>query len=414
MSIARGTGVIGALSLLAACGDGGGGVSIDATAGGADALADAAATSAEVAGSADTSAEVRAVEYVILPAAARIPLGRAVQYEAYASDGDRGNPVTLVGAWTIDPSELGMIAAPSLDRGAVFTAAKLGRARIAVTLPTGARADTTAEVVEDPITAIAVTAPDQRSVVRGARLAYQARASYQSGMVVDVTAQAIWRAADAKVATISNRLGERGTATATGPGATTIVAAFAGTEGTATLAVDDSPVPLQVVVSPAAARAGVLQAFKFSAELVYPAGTRQDVTGTAVWSSSDTTVAAVAPTGRGACNAGGMVTISATFMGATGTAKLTCEDAGPAVNGLQISPADHRAKVGDVIEYEVVATFSDGTSRDVSVETDFSSSVREVATFGTSAATARGPGQTTITARYRAVTTTTNLFVTAP
>jgi len=135
--------------------------------------------------------------------------------------------------------------------------------------------------------------------------------------------------------------------------------------------------------------------------------TTQNLTDDVVWASSAPGVASVSDVagskGRAQGLAVGTATIRATFGGVSGTALLTVT--APVAQSLAIAPASVNLTVGESKNLVATATFSDGTTQNVTAATAWTSSATAIATVGDSAAdkgkvTGVANGNATITALY--------------
>jgi hypothetical protein len=161
---------------------------------------------------------------------------------------------------------------------------------------------------------------------------------------------------------------------------------------------------------------GVVQPFQATA--IFSDFTSRNVTAMALWSSSNGMVAQVSNAGgsRGQATglSAGSAGISATFMGVAGSSTLTVTSA--TVKAIQVSPAMVSTPVGISVRFTATALLSDGTSRDVTGTSTWTSSdatVVGVSNVGGSRglATAIKPGTATITATAGGVSGTATYTV---
>lgn len=123
-------------------------------------------------------------------------------------------------------------------------------------------------------------------------------------------------------------------------------------------------------------------AVQYTATAFYSDGSSSDVTSSAAWSSSDTTIAAVAAsTGLAMPLKQGVTVISAALDGKTAGAALVVD--APIVTGVALSPnplsIDFVCSPGKMT---ATASYSDGTTTDVSAQAVWTSSDTSVATAG--------------------------------
>lgn len=165
------------------------------------------------------------------------------------------------------------------------------------------------------LTAISITGriPDI-----GTTTQFNAFAVYSDGTSKEVTNIAVWRSSNTAAATVNS-----GQVRGVAAGETDISATYQNVTGTLPIkigAVAGPPAPTPAVydVSVAGPAPAIGATTRLFATATFSGGTGQDVTGLAVWRSSNTSVATVsagAMTGVGA----GQVNISATYQGVTGT-----------------------------------------------------------------------------------------------
>jgi hypothetical protein len=129
------------------------------------------------------------------------------------------------------------------------------------------------------------------------------------------------------VATISNAAGTNGLATSVGTGQTTITATLGSITGSTALTV--SAVALSsIALSPLNSSIALGTTQQFTAIGTYTDGSTQDLSSSAVWSSSDTTIFTVNTTGLVISVATGTATITATANGVSGSTNLTVTPVG--------------------------------------------------------------------------------------
>jgi uncharacterized protein YjdB len=281
----------------------------------------------------------------------------------------------------------------------------------------------TVTVTSATLTGITVN-PPSLDLSAGATGTFTATGSYSDGSTLDITAQVTWTADDAKVAAVSNAGGTSGLVTALGPGVTKVHAQLGGQQGTGLVTV--TAAKGLISVSPVAASRRVGQNLQFSASFIRTDGTSMNVTGMAMWSSSDPMVASLGggmgpgAASRATCQSEGTATISATYMGLSDSTVLTCTPL-PKLVDLQVTPFAADLSVGQSQPFIATALFSDGSTQNVTNQTAWSSSDAMVATVrnmgggggGRGLTTAVGAGTAAITGVYMGLTATASLTVTA-
>lgn len=140
---------------------------------------------------------------------------------------------------------------------------------------------------------------------------------------------------------------------------------------------------------------------QFTATALFFDGTVQDVTSSAVWTSSNEAVATVSNStgthGLATAVDTGTASINADFGGVAGSAALTVRS--PELMSLQVTPANSVIANGTTQAYQVIGLYSDGTTEDLTTQVNWSTDDPSVATidaFGV--ATGVGVGTANVTA----------------
>jgi hypothetical protein len=181
-----------------------------------------------------------------------------------------------------------------------------------------------AAAVAPPVTLQSLRLDGPASLALGATGHYSATAVYSDGSTMDVTGQATWSTRDPNIAAAGNNPGDVQAAAA---GATDVVADFASVEGTAALTVTIA------TLSSIAVTGGVDGPYLIPQQLAaigtYSDGSTQDLTATAVFSTSDATVATMDGSTAGQLDGvgPGSVTITAAVDNVSGSATVTLNNA---------------------------------------------------------------------------------------
>ncbi len=365
----------------------------------------------------------------IQPLSPRIFVGQAVMFTAVArySDGSTQN-INRMAVWT--SSAPGVAAINAFGQALALAE---GTTNITATYM-GFTATTTLTVVNPVLVAIQI-APVNPTIRVGTMQPFSATGIYSDGSSRPLTQLANWTSSNPAVAQITNGGGGgpgggmRGVATAASAGMTTITATYMGVSSTETLTVTN-PVIVSITVAPAADTATVGQTRQFTASAIFDDGTSQDITGQSTWVSSNPAVAQITSGGGGGPGGGmrglataitaGTVTITATYMGVSGTARFTVSAA--VLMSITVSPATAMVGVGATQQFTASAIFSDGSSQTITNAATWTSSnvmVAQVTTGGGPGGGMRGlatglsVGTVTITAAYMGMTGTAMFQVTA-
>jgi uncharacterized protein YjdB len=325
------------------------------------------------------------------------------------SDGTRADLTTQV---TWSSSVPGTV---SIDATGRATTRMQGQAVIRATLG-GVTGTSRVTVTAASLVSISVT-PATSTVMVGGTVVLRAVGNYSDGSTVDLTTSVVWSAAPATVASVSNAAGTAGTVTALAVG-TAIVTAMSGTiSGTAMVTVSAARL-VAIVINPAAASIPVGASVTLSAQGIFSDASVRDLTTQVAWQSSADGVATVAnPPGTAGQVTGvsvGVVTITATLDGVSGTASITVVAA--TLRSIAVTPANATTTVGLRSSYTATGTFSDGTTVDLTTQVTWSTGNATVAAISNTAGAqgqllARAAGTTTVTATLGGVSGSTNVTV---
>lgn len=270
----------------------------------------------------------------------------------------------------------------------IATAVSPGTANISATF-NGVTGSTPLDVTTATISSISVT-PATAELAPNSFVDCTATATLSDGTTQVITNDVTWSSSNPAVAAVDNT----GSVGAVAPGNATISAQFGAVTGTSTILVN--PQLTRIQISPSSASIAAQTGFAFTATGTFADGTTQDLTDFVLWTSSAPSVATIS-----AGDANGLTpgtsTIVALLDGLIGTAQLTVT--GAKTNSIVVTPAAAALELGSSTRFRAIASFSDGTTRDVTPWVTWTLSSPEVATIK-SAGVARSarPGMTTVTA----------------
>jgi uncharacterized protein YjdB len=224
-----------------------------------------------------------------------------------------------------------------------------------------------------------------------------------------MTSSVQWSSSDSNVASIDHA----GVVTALVSGSVTITAQTGTAQATANLKVTTAAADLvSITLSPAASSMPVHSNQQFTATGSYNDGSSSDLTTVVSWGSSSSATATVSPTGLVTSLAAGATTISANFAGVSQSTSLTVT--APAIASIAVTPVGLTLGIGINQQFVATATYTDGTSADLSGGVSWSSSSTSVATVDSSGvAKTLLAGSTTITATLGSFTDSSVLTVVA-
>ena len=261
------------------------------------------------------------------------------------------------------------------------------------------------------LTSIAIT-PANLSIAAKATQQFTATGKYSDGSSKDLTASVTWSSSDTAVATIKSS----GVASALAAGSTNITATMNGVTGTAKLDVTSTTATVTAIaVSPAGPTIAAGATQQFAVTATYSDGSKGPLTAGIAWSSSNKAVAAINSSGLATAIAAGSTTITATANSFGATAKLTVNAAvTKTLSSISVTPSTPKVAVGATQQFAATATYSDGTTANVTSSATWASKNTSVATVNSSGvATAVATGSTTITATLSGVSGSASVTVAA-
>src|SRR5438876_4116757 len=168
-------------------------------------------------------------------------------------------------------------------------------------------------------------------------------------------------------------------------------------------------------ISPTSMSIGIGAQQQFTATAHLSDGTTKDLTSTAQWSSSDSTIASVNSPGMVVGSASGTATITASSGTLQSTATLKVSAAAANLSSIAISPATPTMPINTTQQFTATGTYTDGSSADITSLVTWSSSYSPTATVSaTGVVTAVAAGLTQISASLGSVSQSTKVTVTAP
>ncbi len=342
------------------------------------------------------------VSLKVTPANASIASGEQQQFIATGTyaDGSKKD-LTSSANWASSTASAGTISGPGL---AVAVAA--GNTTIRATVGS-VKGSAGLIIIGSTLVSIAVT-PVNPSITTGQQQQFTATGTYSNGSKKDLTSSAAWSSSATSVATISSS----GLATAVAAGSTTIKATSGSVNGSTTLTVT-APTLVSIAVTPVNPSLSVGQQQQFTATGTYSDGSKKDLTSSAAWSSSATSVATISSSGLATAVAAGSTTIKATSGSVNGSTTLTVT--APTLVSIAVTPVNPSLSVGQQQQFTATGTYSDGSKKDLTSSAAWSSSATPVATISSSGlATAVAAGSTSIKATSGSINGSASLTVSAP
>ena len=343
----------------------------------------------------------------VTPANESVPLGTSGQYVAMAfySDG-HSSDVTQLASWSaVDGSIVNIIAAGST--GGFAEATGVGSTQVQARFE--ALTDSVDVSVTDAILEKLVVSPVTATVAAGLTQTYEATGIFSDGTSKDLTKVSYWHSSEASIATLDRK----GSASSYSPGEVTVTARYIGFTATATLTVTDAELSF-IQVTPANVKVPKGTEGQFEAWAFYTDNHSEEITKVASWTSSSADIVHI---GTGSVNGGfasalivGKTQVKAQFNSINSMAEVEVT-AAEAIE-LTIYPENKTVPLGLSQAYQSFARFSDGTSKEVTLESSWQSSNLDAATIDMDglAQTTTG-GTTDIKATYKGLKALTNLKV---
>ena len=267
--------------------------------------------------------------------------------------------------------------------------------------------------------------PGTPSVAAGITQQFTAQGTFSNGNTKDLTSLVTWSSSTPYVASIAGG----GLATTYSIGSSTITASFTQPSGTVTgtsaLAVA-APTLVSVVVTdssvvvPGSNSLGTVKtaagtSHQFLAYGIYTDGGERNITSSVTWSSSPIKVATINNAGRAAGITAGAATITATDPTTSLAGSTTLDVTNATVTAIVVSPVVQTIAPLTRLNFTALGVFNDGTTQDITADSNWSSSDTAAATVTNSApsgvATGVASGSTTITAALGGMSGSTGLTV---
>jgi uncharacterized protein YjdB len=355
-----------------------------------------------------TVKDLTIVSVSVSPASLTMSVGGSAQpltAQAIYNDGS-SRDVTTLATWVSSAPAVVGVTTGGGSRG-LATAVAAGNATISATY-SGVTGDASVTVTAAKVTSIVVDTATP-TVAVGIPAKFVATAIFSDNTSQVVTGAATWTSSNTQVAAVSNAAGSRGLAQTLAAGTTTITATWNQVSGSKTLTVTSATITT-IQVTPYAAKLPVGYTTSFFATAIFSDNSFQDVTPLATWTSSTPQVASVsdAAVTKGSVSplAAGSATISAAYLGVTGTDAITVS--GGTLTSIAVSPATASFTVGTAQAFTATGTFSDATVLDITSYVTWLSGNPAVvsvsnATNSHGQATAMSAGSATISALRGAV-----------
>jgi uncharacterized protein YjdB len=342
------------------------------------------------------------ISIAVTPATQTISAGTSQQFTATGTFDDGSTQLLPSVSWSSSSTSVAAVDVNGLATG-------VGTGTATITAASGSVSGTASLTVSGAtLVSIAVT-PTNASMAAGTTKQYTATGTFSDSSTQDITASVLWASSNPAAATI----GAQGLASSVATGSTTIKATFGSINGSTGLTVSNVKL-VSITISPANPRISKKTSMKFSASGTFSDGSVASNLSGIGWKSSKPNIASIRSSGIANGKKGGLVTISASASGITGTTTLTI-GTGTLVS-IALTPVTPTASAGGTQQFTATGTFTDGTSQDMTLNSHWSSSSASVATVANAPSVAglarcSAAGVTTIGANSGGITASDVLTV---
>jgi len=323
----------------------------------------------------------------VTPSSASLVVGSSVSLLPTVKDASGAVLTDRVVSWSSSSPAVAMVSPTGL-----VTAVTPGSATISAT--SEGQSGTSTVTVVPPAVASVTLQPDSATIRVGASTTFTTTVKDASGTVV-TDREVTWTSSNVAVATVS----ATGVVTGHAVGMATISATSGGKSGSASVTV--VPVPVgSVTVSPASVTLVPTQVTSLSA-VVRDANDVVVIDRAVVWSSSNTAVAIVSPSGSVTAVAPGVATVTATSEGRSGSATISVVPM--PVGSVTVNPATSTVTTGQTVALSATVRDTSGAvvtdravtwrSSDETIATVSSAGVVTGVNAGTATITATSEGK---------------------
>ena len=320
-------------------------------------------------------------ELVIEPGIQFTPKGHSVDYQAFAriaSSPPQSVEVTSACTWSVEDGS--KASANYQNTSGRVLGLQEGETTVSALLSFGGLTleQSAALVVTDAVLKKIDIYPSQVTAPVNTDVRLEARGIYEDGSQRDLTDLASWSSAAPNTASITASGAEGGLVLALVPGVAVMTASFDGLSATSEVNVN-APALSSIIITPDAASVPVQLKEQFLATAFYEDGSVFDITRVASWSTADAQVAQLSGRIPGFTYAltPGSTEVNVSFQGESASAEFEVTEA--QVEELKIAPVSAQIPNRAKTQFNAIAEFNNGTSRDVTAECTWSSADTEIA-----------------------------------
>ncbi|MDA8106593.1 MAG: Ig-like domain-containing protein [Nitrospiraceae bacterium] len=320
------------------------------------------------------------VSIEVSPANPSIPLGASQQFTATGIFSDR-TTLDITEAVTWSSSDASVATVSNTDGSKGLTTSGAAGSTTVVATSGDVSGKTTLTVTGAALVSIAISPPNP-SIALGTTQQFKATGTYTDGSTRDITSEVTWNSGTATVATISNTEGSKGLASSQAVGQTSIAAASGEKSASTSLTVTAAEL-VSIAVTPADPSVNKGMTQQFIATGTFTDHSTQDLTASAVWSSSDPSVALISniPGSQGLASAllPGTIVVTANSGSVSGSTSMTVTDV--VLVSIAVTPSYKIAGFGTTIQYTATGTYSDHSTKNITTLVTWTSSDTSIATI---------------------------------
>lgn len=349
-----------------------------------------------------TIAQPMIVSLAIAPSTLSLPKGRTQQLSVIGSFSDGSTQdVTASVAWTMSPASIAAIN----NSGLVSTLATGTTTLTAISGSVSASA--TLSVLPPVLTSLAIT-PSSPLLAKGNTQQLTVTGTLSDGGLQNLTSNVTWTVSPGNVLAVSNS----GMVSALINGAGIVTATSGTLSATDTITVSAATL-VSMAISPPNPSVIKGQTQQLNVSGTFSDGSKRDLTGSATWTVSPVSVAAVSATGLVTTLATGTGLITAASGSVSATDVIMVSPVSLA--SIAISPANPSLPKGETQQLAATGTYNDGSTQDLTSQVTWSGSASTVATVNsTGLITAQAAGKGTITAALGSISGTDTVTVVPP
>ena len=340
------------------------------------------------------------VSIAISPSGASFAIGAAQQLTLTGtfSDGSTQN-LNASTTWTSAATAVAIVSSSG-----VVTGLTPGTAQITASYQ-GNTATATVTINAALLLSIAIY-PANLNFANGTTQQFTVIGTYSDGSTHDITSTATFISSNPTVVSVSST----GLATAAGPGSAQITVTLDGQTTTTQSVTVTSATLISIAINPSSVNFANGTTQQFTAIGTFSDNTTQNLTNQVIWSSSNPQVLTINQYGLAASGGTGSAQITAALNGissTTGTVQITQS----VLSSLTIAPTSATIAKNTSVQFTATATYSDGSTRNVTNSVIWSSSNGAVASVNAAGlATGNSAGSAQITASYQGLSTSTTSF----